>query len=87
MLARDVDLLIHEGTYAPDEGHLAHTRGHSTMADAARAAKEAGAKELVITHISPKYIRTDGFERSVREIFPRTRIARDLDVFELAYKT
>ncbi len=86
-LAQGVDLLLHEGTYAPDEENLAHTRGHSTMADAARTAREAGAKRLIITHISPKYLRTDGFERSVREIFPRTRIARDLDVFELAYKT
>jgi ribonuclease Z len=57
------------------------------MADAARAARDAGARRLIITHVSPKYIRTDGFERSVREIFPRTQIARDLDVFELAYKT
>jgi ribonuclease Z len=86
-LASAVDLLLHEGTYAPDEGRLAHTRGHSTMADAARTARDAGSKRLIITHVSPKYIRTDGFERSVKEIFPNTQIARDLDVFELAYKT
>ncbi len=85
-LAQGVDVLMHEGTYAPDEGRMAHQRGHSTMADAARAALKAGASRLIITHVSPKYTRTDGFERAVREIFPHTRIARDLDVFEMAYK-
>ncbi len=85
LLAQGVDLLVHEGTYAPDEGQIAHSRGHSTMADAARAARDNGVGRLIITHISPKYMRTDGFERQVREIFAATRIARDLDVFELAY--
>ena len=82
-LAAGADLLIHEGTYAPDEGRVAHQRGHSTMADAARAAVDAGARRLVITHVSGKYIRTEAFERDVRKIFPATQIARDFDVFEV----
>ena len=32
-LAQGVDMLIHEGTYAPEEGRTAHQRGHSTMAE------------------------------------------------------
>ena len=85
-LAQGVDMLIHEGTYAPDEGRTAHQRGHSTMADAARAAQKAQVDQLVVTHISPKYTRTDGFEKSIRGIFERSRIARDLDTFEIAYQ-
>lgn len=85
-LAKDVDLLVHEGTYSPEETRLAHQRGHSSMSDAARAARDAGVERLIITHISPKYVRTNGFQKAVREIFANTTIARDLDVFEMAYK-
>lgn len=83
-LAAGVDLLIHEGTYEPGEEGMARQRGHSTMADAARTALEAGARRLLITHVSPKYLRTDAFERAVRKIFPASEIARDFDVFEIA---
>lgn len=83
-LAKGADLLIHEGTYAPQE-NVAHARGHSTMLDAAKAARDAEVRKLIITHISPKYPNTEIFKRAVREIFPNTEIARDLDVFELAY--
>ena len=82
-LSAGADMVIHEGTYAPHESKIAHQRGHSTMADAARLAKTAGARELVITHISPKYIRTDAFLPPVRKIFPHTKIARDLDTFKV----
>ncbi len=83
-LAQGVDLLIHEGTYAPGEEKLAHGRGHSTMGDAARTALKAGAHRLLVTHISSKYVRTNGFEKDVRQIFPNADIARDLQVFELS---
>ncbi len=53
------------------------------MADAAHLAKRSNARQLVITHVSPKYIRTDSFLPAVRKIFPHTRIARDLDTFEI----
>ncbi len=82
-LAAGADLLIHEGTYAPDDEKMAHQRGHSTMADAARAAVDAGARRLIVTHVSSKYVRTDVFERDVRKIFGATEIAKDFDVFEL----
>jgi ribonuclease Z len=82
-LASGADLLIHEGTYAPNETKLAHPRGHSTMCDAARTAAAANVARLVITHISPKYLRTDPFLPEVREIFPETYIARDLNTFEI----
>lgn len=84
-LAAGADMLIHEGTYAPGEETIAHRRGHSTMADAARIAQQAGVGELVITHISQKYVRTNAFLKSVCKIFPATRIAEDLDTFDLKY--
>ncbi len=86
-LATGVDVLIHEGTYAPDEETMAHARGHSTMGDAARAAKAAGVRKLIVTHVSPKYIHTDGFKRAARAIFPNTHIAKDFDVVEINHQS
>lgn len=52
---RDVDLLIAEGTYgdsADEENAKRHK--HMTFAEAARTARESGARRLVLTHFSPK---------------------------------
>lgn len=49
-VARGADLLIHEA-YGPDrDAATAHGFGHSSAADAGRAAREAGARRLVLTH-------------------------------------
>jgi len=77
-LARDADLLIHESTYPGGEEKLAHERGHSTSADAARCALEAGARRLVLTHLSQKHLKPEIFAEDARKIFPNTLVARDL---------
>jgi ribonuclease Z len=82
-LARGADLLIHEATYPAGEERLAHQRGHSTAADAARCAKQAGAKKLALTHISQKYMRLSEFEKGAREIFDNTVVAKDLMEIEV----
>lgn len=82
-LARGADLLIHEATYPAGQEKMAHQRGHSTAGDAARCALEAGAKKLIMTHISQKYLRTDEFVRGARAIFPNSSVAHDLMEYEL----
>jgi ribonuclease Z len=54
-LAREVDVLVHEATFAEDKGELAHRYFHATSVQAARIAAEAGARELILTHISSRY--------------------------------
>ena len=47
------------------------------MADAAKVAKRAKVKKLVITHISNRYGKADGLLKEAREIFRNTEIAHD----------
>lgn len=50
--AAGVDLLIHEAMYfPPDSGHY---RSHSHPAKAGEVAHQAGAKQLVLTHLQPE---------------------------------
>ena len=53
--SEDADLLIHESSYAEEDGELAKERMHSTAFEAATVAKKAKVKRLVLTHISARY--------------------------------
>ncbi|MGI8549759.1 MAG: ribonuclease Z [Dehalococcoidia bacterium] len=78
-LARDVDLLIHESTFADSETVEAGEYGHSTARQAAEIAKQAGSRRLLLTHFSSRYDEpgTAAMLVQAREVFPETVLAED----------
>jgi ribonuclease Z len=82
-LAQDVDLLIHEGTFASNMAEDAARKGHSTVTEAARVARDAGARRLAITHVSPRYSDPELLRAEAAEVFPNTTVVSDLQVLEL----
>ncbi len=83
---RGADLLIHDGMFADDLADESGLKGHSTAREAARLARRAGVGKLVLVHISPRYLSIKPMLQEAREEFPATRIARDLDVYEIEYR-
>ena len=87
-LARDADVLIHEATYAQADEELARRSLHSTSRMAARVALEAEARQLLLTHISPRYmvgnpIEPDDLLAEARAVFPDTEMAHDFLMVEV----
>lgn len=77
-LGRDADLLIHEATYTEELAEEASEFGHSTSAQAARIAKRARARRLMITHFSTRYPDARPLLEEAIEVFPETVMAREL---------
>lgn len=82
-LARGVDLLIHEATYTEEFAPEAQQYGHSTAAQAARTARDAGARRLLITHFSTRFPDPTLLLQEARAIFPDTILAEDLMEIEV----
>jgi ribonuclease Z len=82
-LARKADVLIHEATFDAPQQTLAEHAGHSTAAEAAEIAKQAGAKKLILTHISARYGEAEcaRLAQQAQAIFPNTILGRDLQRF------
>lgn len=83
--ARDADVLIHEATFDPERKGEAKERLHSTMEDAVKIAKKAKAKQLVLTHFSPRYPEVELFGKEIRKIFRNTVFASDGLVLDVKF--
>lgn len=73
-ISKDADVLIHDGTFLEEDvGETAH----ADVKEAARLAKKAGVKELILTHISRRYTDPKELEEQAREVFKDTKVAHD----------
>src|SRR5215210_3395612 len=84
VLAEGADVLVHEATFLSDERARASDTGHSTAAQAAELARDAGVRLLALTHLSTRY-----FPREIRDearaVFPNTVVPHDFDAIEVPF--
>jgi ribonuclease BN (tRNA processing enzyme) len=78
--ARNARLLIHEALSTERDRERTYRRGHSTAADAGRAAALAGVSQLILTHIdSPFHFNTNPLLDEARRHFDGpVSVANDL---------
>ncbi|GAA3178190.1 MULTISPECIES: ribonuclease Z [Streptomyces] len=79
-LAEGCDMLVIESTFLDEDEQLAVEYGHLTAGQAARVARDAGVRHLVLTHFSQRYDDPEGFVRQARAagFDGELTVARDL---------
>ncbi len=87
-LSKGADLLIHEATYAHKDAEMAYQRKHSTSTMAAQTAAEADVGQLILTHLSPRYMpgnatTPNDLLNEAKAIFPNTLLAKDFLQLEI----
>lgn len=76
-LINDVDALYHETTFLDSEEHLAEKTMHTTAKQAAKIAKLANAKSLIMGHYSTRYGSLEPFKTEAETIFNNVILADD----------
>ncbi|MPN41327.1 Ribonuclease BN [bioreactor metagenome] len=81
-LIKGVDLLYHEATFAESEKIRAKKTMHSTAAQAATIALEAGVGKLLIGHFSARYADQHQLLAEAKSVFQQTILAQDMEIIE-----
>lgn len=83
-LADCADILIHEATFTNEYAKGAKEFGHSTIVEAATIAKRAHVKNLIVNHISARFLPSEmpAFFAEGEAIFPHLSIAEDFMRFQ-----
>ena len=74
---KGVDLLFHEATFAEDAAPRAKETFHTTASQAARIARDAEVKKLLIGHFSARYDDEQVLLDEARAVFPNTQLAKE----------
>lgn len=73
-ISKNADLLIHDGTFLEEDvGNKAHT----DVKEAAKSAKKAKVKQLILTHISRRYTDLSELEEEAKKVFKNSKVAYD----------
>lgn len=73
-ISMDADLLIHDATFLEEQ----EGKAHADVKQAAKIAKKANVKQLILTHISRRYKNAEELEAEAKKVFENTRVAYDL---------
>ena len=82
-LAKEADLLMHDGGFAEDRRDKAKEYFHSTAREAAKVAKAARVRKLALVHISAVTRDDSILLRQARSVFKATLVPKDLMVISL----
>ena len=82
--AKDADVFICEASFTQDLVERAREVKHMCAGEAAAIASKAGAKRLILTHISPRYKDAAPVLEEAVAIHAEAVVANDLDTFEVA---
>lgn len=74
---KGVDLLFHETTYLSQDADKARERGHSTAAQAAQVALDAGAGRLLTGHYSSRYKDDSLFMDEAKTVFSNVILGKE----------
>jgi ribonuclease Z len=79
---KDVDVLYHESTFLESEVALAKKTKHSTAYQAAKVAKSANVKTLLLGHYSTRYKSIELFKEEASTVFAQVLLADDGKSFD-----
>jgi ribonuclease Z len=82
--AAGADLLIHDATLDEKLAERAEEDGHSTPKQAAKTAKKAKVKQLILTHVSARYDDTSVLLKQAQKVFKKTQVAEDFMKIEIS---
>tara|TARA_S200000501_G_scaffold369385_1_gene408725 strand:+ start:41 stop:949 length:909 start_codon:yes stop_codon:yes gene_type:complete len=77
------DLLYHEATFLEKHADLAKKTKHSTALQAAKIAKAAKVKKLVLGHFSNRYPNKEDFIKEASQAFDSIFLSEDLKTFSI----
>lgn len=82
-LAKGADILVSESTYSASEEDIAKDYGHLTSVDAAKIAKKAKVKGLILIHLSQRYSTIpEVILKEAKEVFEDVIVPEDLESIE-----
>lgn len=82
-IIKNVDVLYHEATFLHDLKKMADYTGHTTALEAAKIAKKANVKKLILGHFSNRYNDLSVFLNEACEIFPETYLPEQLEAVKI----
>jgi len=82
-IIKNVDLLYHESTFLEDRADLAKKTMHSTALEAAKIAKLAQVKKLIIGHYSSRYKDLSLFKKEAKTVFENVVLGEEGLSYEL----